>query len=110
MSGNDSERAQHDMGGLDGGPIDRAEHETTFWEQRVDAIMVLLSYCDPPIMDTAELRRGIESLPADAYENLSYYERWAASIASTVVRKGIVSQDELDKRIAEIKARGGAGP
>ena len=33
----------HDMGGEPGGgPIDKAEHEVTFWEQRVDAMLVLL--------------------------------------------------------------------
>ncbi len=31
----DNERPPHDLGGLTGGPIDREEHEPTFWEQRV---------------------------------------------------------------------------
>jgi hypothetical protein len=96
----------HDMGGEPGGgPIDKAEHEVTFWEQRVDAMLVLLGDKKRRIMDTAELRRGIESLGPEAYDRLSYYERWAASIASTVIEKGIVTQAEIDQRVAEIRAR-----
>ena len=95
----------HDLGGLAGGPIDTEEHEPTFWDQRVDALMVLLSKRERKLLDTAELRRGIESLGADAYTRLSYYERWAASIAAILIEKGVVGQGELDRRIEEIKAR-----
>ena len=98
-------RGVHDLGGLPGGPIDRAEHDATFWEQRVDAMLILLADGKRRLMDTAELRRGIESIGPDAYESLSYYERWAASIAKIMVEKGVVGQDELDRRIAEVKAR-----
>ncbi len=101
----DNERPPHDLGGLTGGPIDREEHEPTFWEQRVDALVVLLAGRKRRLLDTAELRRGIESLGADAYTRLSYYERWAASIAAIMVEKGVVGQDELDERIAALKAR-----
>ena len=98
-------RGIHDLGGLPGGAIDRAEHDATFWEQRVDAMLTLLADGKRRLMDTAELRRDIESLGPDAYQSLSYYERWAASVAAIMVEKGIVGQDELDERIAEIKAR-----
>ncbi|MFQ5784994.1 MAG: nitrile hydratase [Alphaproteobacteria bacterium] len=95
----------HDVGGRPGGPIDTAEHETTFWEQRIDALMTLLGDDKRGLLDTAELRRGIESLGPEAYTDLSYYERWAASLATIVVEKGVVSAAELDARIAEIRAR-----
>lgn len=96
----------HDLGGEPGGgPIDKAVHEVTFWEQRVDAMLVLLGDKKRRVMDTAELRRGIESLGSEAYDRLSYYERWAASIASTVIEKGIVTEAEIDQRVAEIRAR-----
>ncbi len=107
MSGNETTpRGVHDIGGLPGGPIDRDEHAPTFWEQRIDALMVLLGDNKRSIIDTAELRRGVESLGADAYTRLSYYERWAASIAAILVEKGVVGQGELDRRIEEIRARG----
>ena len=102
-------RGVHDLGGLPGGVIDRAEHDATFWEQRIDAMLTLLADRKRRLMDPAELRRGIESLGPDAYESLSYYERWAASIAAIMVEKGVVGRDELDRRIAQIKARAEQG-
>ncbi len=100
----------HDLGGEPGGgPINQVEHEVTFWEQRVDAMLMLLADKKRRIIDTAELRRGIESLGPEAYDTLSYYERWAASIASTVIEKGIVTQAEIDQRVAEIRTRKESG-
>ncbi len=106
----DGERGVHDVGGLPGGPIDRDEHDPTFWEQRVDALMTLVGRYDPKIFDTAELRRGIEQLPPGAYLTMSYYERWIASIAGVLVGKGVVGQKELDDRIAAVAAREEPGP
>ncbi len=98
------ERDMHDLGGLPGGPIDRHEHEPTFWDLRADAMMVLL-YQKGLLADLAELRRGIEALAPDVYKTLSYYERWIGSMARVMVDRGIVSQDELDARVAEIAGR-----
>ncbi len=110
MPNHDDTRGVHDVGGLPGGPIDRAEHDPTFWEQRVDALMTLIGRYDPKIFDTAELRRGIESLPPDAYLTLSYYERWIASIATILVEKGVIGREELDERIAQVAAREAPSP
>ncbi len=106
----DGERGVHDVGGLPGGPIDRAEHDPTFWEQRVDALLTLVGRSDPKMFDAAELRRGIETLPPDAYLAMSYYERWIASIADVLVGKGVVGRKELDERIAAVAAREEPGP
>ena len=100
-------RDVHDLGGLPGGAIDRAEHEPTFWEQRVDALLTLLADDKRGLMDTAELRRGIESLGPGAYSELSYYDRWAASIATIMVDRGVLTRDEIDRRIEDIRARAG---
>ncbi len=110
MTTHDGERGVHDVGGLPGGPIDRAEHDPTFWEQRVDALMTLVARYDPKMFDVAELRRGIETLPPDAYLTMSYYARWIASIAGVLVGKGVVRRKELDARIAEVASREGPGP
>jgi len=98
----------HDVGGLDEGPIDRAEHGRAFWEQRVDALQVLLSDPKRPggqLMTVDELRRGIESLGREAYDSLSYYERWISSITQSMLEKGIVTVDELGAKLVEIEAR-----
>jgi nitrile hydratase len=46
-----------------------------------------------------ELRRGIESMPADAYEQASYYERWLFSVETILVEKGVLAPGEVDGRL-----------
>ena len=98
-------RGIHDLGGVPDGPIDRTEHQNTFWEQRVDALARALSLANPPLVRTDELRRAIEGLGASAYDELSYYERWIAAITEILLEKGVIGVDELSKKIAAIEAR-----
>ena len=105
-------RGCHDIGGLPGGRIERAEHAHALWEKRVDALMVLLTHQERRIITVDELRRGIEQLGSEAYDAMSYYERWIASITGTLLGKGVITADELGRRMAEVAARGeeeGAG-
>jgi len=94
----------HDIGGLEAGPVDRGEHDTAYWEWQIDA-MIRLALAKGLITDFAELRDGIERLAPEDYENLTYYERWARSLAYTLLDKGIVTQAALDAKVAEIAAR-----
>ena len=57
------------------------------------------------LMTVDELRRNIEALGADAYDKLSYYERWMHSIAQTLIQRGVVSIDELGRKMTEVEAR-----
>ena len=95
----------HDMGGLPAGPVERGEHEHAPWEKRVDAILRLLTDRKRRIMTVDELRRGIEALGPGAYDELSYYERWMASIGENLIEKGVITVDELGRRMAEVEAR-----
>ena len=101
----DAPRGHHDMGGLPAGAIELSEHHVELWEKRIDAIITLLSGGDYRVIRVDELRRGIESLPPDAYHTMSYYERWVASVAAILIEKGIMTQGEIDARIDEIAAR-----
>ena len=96
-------RGYHDIGGLPLGAIDRAQHDYALWEKRVDAMLVLLS--SKKLITTDELRLGIETLGADVYEKLSYYERWIASVARGLVARGVITTDELGRRMAEVGQR-----
>jgi Nitrile hydratase beta subunit len=100
-------RSHHDMGGLPAGPVERTEHDYAFWEKRVDALMRLLSHPDRRLMTVDELRRNIEALGAQAYDNMTYYERWMHSIAQTLIQRGVISIDELGRKMAEVQAREG---
>ena len=48
------------------------------------------------LLSVDELRRGIEQLPEAAYEQRSYYEKWAASVASIQMERGNISQPDID--------------
>jgi hypothetical protein len=96
-------RGVHDIGGLPAGPIEATEHDYALWEKRVDALLVLLS--KKGLMTVDELRRNIESLGADAYDRMSYYERWIWAISQTLIQRGVISIDELGRAIE--RAKGG---
>lgn len=93
------ERAVHDRGAWPTDtPIDRSEHELADWELLTDALVSALSR--EGLMNVDELRRGIESMPADEYERASYYERWLYSAEAILVEKGVLAPGELDARLA----------
>lgn len=95
----------HDMGGKPAGPVDRAEHDYAPWEKRVDAILRLLADRKRRLITVDELRRGIEELGPGVYDELSYYQRWMASIGNLLLEKGTISVDELGRKMAEVEAR-----
>lgn len=98
-------RGYHDLGGLPAGRIERSEHDYAPWEKRVHAILLLLT--ERGLMTVDELRQGIETLGAEEYDRLTYYERWIASIASALIERGTITVDELGRKLAEIESRAG---
>jgi hypothetical protein len=92
------ERAAHDRGGaLTDAPIDRSEHELADWELTMDAIVGALGA--NAVMNVDELRRGIESMAPDAYEEATYYERWLFAAETILAEKGVLAPSELDERV-----------
>jgi Nitrile hydratase beta subunit len=98
--------AYHDLGGRPAGPIDRAEREIEPWEKRVDALFQVLS--GRGIIGVDELRRAIEGLGAAEYDRLSYYRRWMAAMTNLLLEKGVLTADELARKLEEVRARDGA--
>ena len=105
MTGSDPRRSYHDMGGLPAGRVEPTEHDYALWEKRVDALMVLLSQRSKPLLTVDELRRNIENLGPDAYDTMSYYERWISAITQTLIQRGVLTVDELGRKIEAIRAR-----
>lgn len=97
-------RGIHDLGGLPAGKVEATEHDYALWEKRVDALMVLLSRKGHLTVD--ELRRNIETLGAEAYDTMSYYERWIYAIAQTLIQRGVFTIDELGTGIAQAQIHG----
>jgi len=98
------------MGGQDAGPVDPTGHNHALWEKRVDAIMRLVGDEKRQLLRVDELRRGIEELGPGVYDELNYYERWISSITNILIEKGVISIDELGRRMEDVKARWEASP
>ena len=98
-------RGWHDMGGAAfAGAVDPASHDYALWEKRVDALMVL---CTAKGLFTVDgLRRAIEDLGPGAFETMSYYERWIASVARNLIEAGVFTVEELNARMEAVGARG----
>jgi hypothetical protein len=95
----------HDLGGQPAGALDRQEHPATFFEKRIDAMLMLLSDTRRRLIRVDEHRRTMEQFGPDLYWKLAYYERWLHSMTSLMLEKGILTRDELDARMAEVRAR-----
>ena len=92
------ERAAHDRGGWPtDAPIDRTEHELADWEILMDAIENALE--GRGVMNTDQMRRGIETMPPDEYERASYYERWLFTTEANLIEQGILAPGEIDARV-----------
>jgi nitrile hydratase subunit beta len=97
-------RHVHDRGGWpDAGPVERAEHDYSMWEKRTDAMLRILTR-DRHIIRVDELRRAIESIPPKNYETMNYYERWITAIETLIIEKGLLTRDEIDRRVETIEA------
>ena len=89
-------RAHHDMGGVSKflcEKVDIEPHALTDFDKEVDALRQILGM--KRVLTVDELRRGIEAIPEETYHQLSYYRRWVRSLADNLIRKGVVTEAEL---------------
>jgi uncharacterized Zn finger protein len=97
------QRGHHDMGGLPAGRVEPTEHDYAEWERRVDAMSWLMRAHG---ITVDERRRHIEQLPPDDYDRMSYYERWVISLAQAVLQRGLITTEELARKMVEVEKRG----
>jgi len=98
-------RTSHDVGGLDFGPIDRAEHNLALWEKRTDAMLILLRDNKRRAFTVDAHRRAIEAYGEQEYDRTTYYEKWIRAIRNLVVEQEILTREEIEARMAEVRAR-----
>jgi len=103
MTNSAAPRSAHDLGGLPGGVVEQTEHDFALWEKRVDALMFLLSHKSRQLLTVDELRRNIESLGVEAYDTMTYYERWIYAITQTLIQRGVITVDELGRKMETIR-------
>jgi len=99
-------RGHHDVGGHRIiGPIDQSEHELSDWEILADAINQALGA--KGVKRTDEMRRAREEMDSAAYRDMTYYERWIASIEAILIEKKILNKQEVDRKLAEFDSKWG---
>jgi hypothetical protein len=94
-------RAHHDLGGVTKflcEAVDIEPHALTDFDRQVDALVTVVRM--KRLMTVDELRRGIEAIPEDAYHRLGYYQRWIRSLTDNLLRKGVVTEAELQAALA----------
>ena len=91
----------HDMGGEPAGRLEPTEHDYEDWERRIDAMCVLLWGIKggQRRFTVDEHRKNIEALPPELYQRMSYYERWAWGLAQCLIQRGIITTEELGRKV-----------
>jgi hypothetical protein len=98
-------RAVHDVGGLEFGPIDREEHDLALWEKRTDAMLRLLVGPEKRAFTVDGMRRVIEDYGQQQYDRTTYYEKWIRAVRNLIVEQGVVTRQEIEQRMDEVRAR-----
>jgi len=95
----------HDMGGMQGaGPIAPEHDEPVFhaqWERDVFAIRAATLV--QGLYNTDEFRHAIERMNWIHYLESSYYEHWLTAMETLLGEKGIISREELEARVKQVK-------
>ena len=101
-------RSHHDMGGLKAGRVKPTEHDYAQWERRVDAMAVLLWGLKgtKKHFTVDEHRKAIESLPPQAYDSMSYYQKWVVGLAQCLLQRGVLTSQEIARKMLEVQSRG----
>jgi|LauGreDrversion4_2_1035121.scaffolds.fasta_scaffold08561_8 nitrile hydratase len=105
----DFTRRQHDLGGLELGPVDRHEHPRTLFEMRVDAMLMLLTHPSCGAFKVDAMRRAVENYSRLDYEQLPYYHRWLKAIRQLLVEQRVLTDEAIEARLAVLRARQESG-
>jgi hypothetical protein len=98
-------RGYHDLGGLEGGPIDPEVTEAKPWEKLAVVIGNALGAKGAKLVRTDEVRRTREEMGAELYNRLGYFEKGIESLKRLLVEKGLLDPQELERRMGEIAKR-----
>jgi hypothetical protein len=93
---------QHDMGGMEAGPIESDEHAAEPWAKMITSLAAAMR--DHDIMRIDELRRALEDLPEDIY-SMDYFERWSEAMVNLLEEKGLLTRDEVMGKMDTLKAQ-----
>jgi nitrile hydratase beta subunit len=93
----------HDLGGMHGmGPIVREEGEPVFhhdWERRAFALTLAAGFLGKWNLDMSRYAR--EHMPPAEYLATSYYEHWLYGLEKLLTDTGLLSPQEIERRVKE---------
>ena len=106
----DNTRLAHDLGGfleyllangIDAGIL-REDTPKKPYEERADAILLLLSNAGKGLLNIHAMRRASEKFSHEDYLKLSYYDRWVRAIAALCIETGIFSEQEWEAKKRQV--------
>ncbi len=96
----------HDLGGMHGlGPIYPEADEPVFheeWERRCFALTLACGFLGEWNLDMS--RHARERMHPAKYLETSYYEHWLIGLQTLLVEKGLLTEEEIARRMGEIGA------
>src|SRR5438132_9332667 len=93
----------HDLGGRPGmGPVPRNEHQLDDWEILADAVSQVLGAKGLRTTD-ANRRVREDTLDGPLYAELKYYEKWVVGNEVWLCEQGILTKEEIDRKVAELE-------
>ena len=95
-------RRYHDLGGEPDGPIERVDHNAEPWEKMITALWGAARARGITNLD--EMRRLVEDLPPDVYDR-GYNQCRAEAMRNILDERGLITKEEVARRMAEIKVR-----
>src|SRR5207245_7564813 len=100
-----TQQTEYEVGGMQGaGPIAPENDEPVFhepWEKKVFAMQIATS--GQRLYSSAEFRHAIERMNWIHYLESSYYEHWLTALETLLGEKGIISREELEARVKQVK-------
>ena len=95
-------RMAHDLGGFFNHllchgidvSISQTELPKRPYEERADAILLLLSVTGKGLLNVHAMRRASEQFNHEDYLQLSYYDRWLRAMVALCIEEGVFSKEE----------------
>jgi len=77
------------------------------WKTSLDGLCDALDHsaCDTEVLNFKDRRDEEDALSASVYESLPYPESQLVSLAHSLVARGVISEAELQERLASVRAR-----
>ena len=103
-------RGAHDLGGflthlLAHGIDTRISREETPkipYEERADAMLLLLTNAGKGLLNIHAMRRASEQFTHEDYLELSYYDRWLRAMAALCIEAGVFSDHEWQAKQQQV--------